>query len=160
MGRPMDALFSDRLRALKAALAAAAFVLLCRYAHQAISRNQADLERVPAYFDALRGREVPIITRQVTAADAGSLEIATGSGPLRVQGQTSPPAAPGDIVSGFGEVVGPRQIRPRLLRLHPGYAWKRALNYAVSTLTLGLFVLWTVRRFGLRFPRSLLRSRH
>ena len=156
----MDALFSDRWRALKAVLAAAVFIGLCRYTRQEVGRTQIDLERVPAYFDSVRGREVSIVARQVTAADAESVEISTNSGPLRIQGQTSPPAVAGDVVSGFGEIVGPRRIRPRVLRLHPGHAWKRPLNYAVSALTLALFVAWAVRRFQLRVPRALLRSRH
>lgn len=156
----MEILFSDRGRWLKAALAAAAFVALCRHTGRDIARTRVDLERVPAHFDTLRGRPVSIFTRRVVVADADGLEISTASGPMRLIGQSAPPARAGDIVSGDGEVVGPRRIRMTRLRAHPGYDWKRALNYAVSSLTLAAFVLWAVRRFALRFPRALLRSRH
>jgi hypothetical protein len=156
----MDALFSNRLRVVKVLLAAAAFAALCRQAGVEIGRAHPEIELMPAHFDALRGRTVIAVGRRVSASDAEAIEVATLAGPIRILGQTSPPARPGDVVSATGDVVGPREIRPTRLRLHPGFAWKRALNYAVSALTLAVFVLWALRRFGLRFPADLLRSRH
>ena len=153
-------MFSDRLRWLKAALAAAAFVALCRQAKIDTDRAEPSLQRMPTSFDTLRGRRIAASTRRVAAADPDWIEIHSEAGPIRILGQTSPAARPGDVVSTVGEIVGPREIRPDRLRLHPGYAWKRPLNYAVSLLVLVAFLAWAIRRFQLRLPLPLFRSRY
>ncbi len=153
-------MFSDRLRWLKALLAAAAFVALCRQSKTDADLAEPSVERMPTSFDTLRGRRIVAATRRVAAADPDWIEIHTSVGPIRLLGQSSPAARPGDVVSAVGTIVGPREIRPDRLRLHPGFAWKRPLNYTVSALVLALFLAWAVRRFQLRLPLPLFRSRH
>jgi len=138
-------MFSDRFWALKVALAAAAFAGLCRWSDVRL--------REPS----------PVVTlsaNRVTASDPDWVEVLTSDGPIRVLGQCSPAARPGDILSATGTVIGPRQIQAIRLRVHTGYAWKRPLNYAVSILTLILFVAWAAPLFRGRFHGVPLRSRH
>lgn len=135
-------MFSDRFRWIKAALALAAFAGLCVHADAEIARLEPPLETVS---DSLRGRTVTGASKRVVASAPDWIEVSTSSGPLRVRGQTSPGARPGDTVTFFGEVVGPREVRPDRLRLNPGHAWKRPLNYVVSILTL---LVWAAFAFG------------
>jgi hypothetical protein len=148
--------FSDRLRWAKAALAAAAFAGLCHWSERRALELDPPVEAFPLHPERFRGRDVGVSLKTVSASHPDWIEVSTGSGPLRVFGQTSPAARKGDVLSAVGPAVGPREIQARRLRLHEGYRWKRALNYAVSALTLVLFLVWAAprRRFD-----GLLRSR-
>ncbi|HEX7901404.1 MAG TPA: hypothetical protein VF950_26835 [Planctomycetota bacterium] len=151
-------MFSDRFWGLKAALAAAAFAALCRWSDVQVRQADPPVESVPLRSELLRGRVVHVSAKEVTASHPDWVEVLTAAGTIRLIGQTSPAAKPGDILSAVGTVAGPREIRADRLRLHPGYAWKRPLNYAVSFLALALFVAWAAPLFQLR--GFVLRSRH
>lgn len=140
-------MFSDRLRWVKGGAALALFAGLCLYADAEIARREPPLETLS---EALRGRTVNGASKQVVAAEPDWLDVATPSGPVRVLGQTSPAARPGDTVTFTGEVVGPREIRPARLRLNAGHAWKRPLNYIVSAATLLAWAALLLREFRRR----------
>ena len=153
-------MFSDRLWGALVVLAVAAFVALCRGSERLILEANPPVESVPLRADALRGRTVTFSAKTVTASHPDWVEVLTSTGTMRVLGQCSPAARPGDVLSATGTVTGPREIRADRLRVHAGYFWKRPLNYAVSILTLLLFVVWAAPLFRGRLRGVQLRSRH
>lgn len=152
-------MFSDRLWWLKAAVALAAFAALCRWSEVQVRDFDPPIESLPLRSDALLGRAVHVSAKTVLASHPEWVEVQTSSGPIRVLGQSSPAARVGDVLSATGTVAGPREIRAVRVRVHGGYAWKRPLNYAVSILTLVLFVLWAAPLFRGRLQAVRLRSR-
>ena len=152
-------MFSDRFWGIKVALAAAAFAALCQGSDRLLLED-SHVESRALRSDTLLGRPVHLSAKTVTASDPDGVEVLTSDGPIRVVGQSSPAARPGDVLSATGTVIGPRQVRATRLRVHTGYAWKRPLNYAVSILTLIVFAVWAAPLFRGRFHDLLLRSRH
>ena len=153
-------MFSDRFWWAKVALAVAAFVALCRWADVQIRQADPHVESLPLRTDALLGRVIHVSAKHVIASSPEWVEVLTAGGPIRVIGQTSPAARPGDVLSATGTAAGPRAVLATRLRVHAGYGWKRTLNYAVSILTLVLFLAWAAPLFRGRFRDLLLRSRH
>lgn len=149
--------FSDRLRWTQALLAVLAFAALCHWSERRALELDPPVELLPLQPERFAGRDVHLSLKTVSASHPDWIDVSTGSGTLRVLGQTSPAARKGDVLSAAGPATGPREIRARRLRLHEGYGWKRALNYAVSAITLVLFLVWAAppRRFD-----GLLRSRY
>ena len=153
-------MFSDRFWWLKAAVAVAAFAALCRGSAVQVAAADPPVEYLPLRSDDLLGRVVHVTAKTVLASDPAWVEVLTSSGRVRVLGQSSPAARVGDVLSAIGTVAGPREIRAERIRVHGGYGWKRPLNYAVSILTLLLFLLWAAPLFRGRFRDLRLRSRH
>ena len=152
-------MFSDRFWGVKVALAAVAFAALCRWSEDRL-QEASPVESMPLRGDSFLGHVVHLSAKRVTASDPDWVEVQTIDGPIRLVGQSSPAARPGDVLSATGTVLGPREIRAIRLRVHQGYAWKRPLNYAVSILTLILFAVWAAPLFRGRFHDVRLRSRH
>jgi len=150
-------MLSNRFWGLKVALAAAAFAALC---HWSDLRLRSTLPPVESWSDSHLGRTVHLSAQKVGASDPDWIEVLTSDGPIRILGQSTPAARPGDVLSAVGTVAGPRQVRAVRVRVHTGYAWKRPLNYAVSILTLIVFAVWAAPLFRGRFHDLLLRSRH
>ena len=150
-------MFSARFRGLKALAALLAFAGLAHAARRQVPEVDPPIEALPLRFDRLQGRPIHVAAKTVTASGPDWVEVKTASGPIRVLGQSSPPAKAGDVLSATGRAEGPRLVRGERLRTHPGFAWKRPLNYAVSVLTFGIFLLWAAR--FTRLPDHLLRSR-
>lgn len=152
-------MFSDRFRGARAFAALLAFASLCHLARRQVPAADPPLESLPLRFDAIQGRRVCVNAKTVLASGPEWVDVHTSSGPVRVLGQSSPAARKGDVLSAVGTAAGPRLVLGERLRTHPGFVWKRRLNYAVSVLTFGVFLLWA-RRFLLgRRGDGLLRSR-
>ena len=152
-------MFSDRFWWLKAAAAVAAFAALCRWSDVQVRKADPPVEFLPLRSDALLGRAVHLTAKTVLASHPEWVEVLTSAGRIRVLGQSSPAARVGDVLSATGTVAGPREIRAERVRVHGGYGWKRPLNYAVSILTLLLFLLWAAPLFRGRLHAVRLRSR-
>lgn len=154
----MRALFSDRLWVLKLALAAACFSWLCRQARSEISQVEPSEEAVPVRPDWI-GRRHLLSVCAVLAERPDGYEIETDAGPAllvvpRVEG-----VKPGDLVSAYATIEGPRRFRAPALQVNRGYVWKRALNYALSVAVI-LVLLWSWRdRLRLRLSEGLFRAR-
>jgi hypothetical protein len=153
-------MFSDRFWWAKVALAAAAFAGLCRWSEIQVLQADPPVESLPLRSDVLLGRVVHVNSKPVLASHPEWVEVLTAAGPIRVLGQSSPAARPGDVLSATGRVAGPREVRADRVRLHPGYDWKRKLNYAVSALTLIVFLVWAAPLFRGRLHDVLFRSRY
>ena len=154
----MRFLFSDRLWLLKAAAALGLLSLLCTKVHGAISDRFPPLERYALWHDSYRDRFVHLTGERVIASDGGGFEIKTKVGPMRLLTSTPPPV--GSFVSCNARAVGPRTFRVLQLDVHSGYAWKRPLNYAISVLTVIVF-LWLIRgRFRWQPEQGFFRSRY
>jgi len=152
-------MFSERFRGTRAFAALLAFAALGHLARLQVPQADPPIESLPLRFDTLQGRPIAVAAKSVIASGPDWVEVHTASGPIRVLGQSSPAARPGDVLSAVGTAAGPRLVAGERLRTHPGYRWKRPLNYAVSALTLAIFLLWARSFLRGRKLDGLLRSR-
>ncbi|MBI3855014.1 MAG: hypothetical protein HY293_04910 [Planctomycetes bacterium] len=151
-------MFSDRLWILKAAAALGLFALVCTVSHQKLSALHPEIERVALYSPDLRRLDIHLVGKKVRASDDQGFEIDTKVGPMRVLSAARPPV--GEHVSVVARAVGPRTLEAIALQVNAGYLWKRRLNYAISILTLVVYVALVSRRFRWRIAEGVFRSKY
>ena len=136
-------MFSDRLWILKLAAAVGLLAWLSHDARRALQEYHPDLERVVLHSGQLRDRLISVANRQVVSVDSTGGQILTEVGPMHLR--TAEKLVVGQTVTAIVRPVGPRRLEAIRLEVNEGFRWKRALNYAVSALTVVVY-LWLVRR--------------
>jgi hypothetical protein len=153
----MKHLWSDRLWILKPAAAILCFSWLGHRAAADFGRLYPSADRLAVDAERLEGKTVTLSARPVLGPAPDGFDVATYVGPMRVVAAERPPS--GARVSVLGRAAGTRRIEAVRVQVNEGWAWKRPLNYAVSTATLLVF-LWLIRgRFRSRLSEGLFRSR-
>lgn len=155
----LDLLFSDRAWVLKLLATLLLFAALCRGHREAMARLRPSEEVIHHPAPHELGGTVRRWGLPVRAVDAAGFQVELRSGPVGVSTPDAPALRPGDRVAFSARLVGPRALAAEEVAVIHGLAWKRALNYLVSTAVV-LFVLWRIRdRFRARPSDGLFRGR-
>ncbi len=153
----MRRIFSDRFRLLKMGSGAFVFVLLCQHARSQFGALHPDLSRVTVFGESLKGMTIHAQARLVVGHAPDGFDLETRAGPVRILSPERPRV--GEFVSFTGRVAGERRIEAAGVQVNEGWAWKRAVNYAVSVATVLVF-LWLIRgQFRTSLSEGLFRSR-
>lgn len=151
-------MFSDRGWILKFSAVLGLLALLCSTARRLNAFDSPELDRAAVFQQSDRHRPYHGWGMRVAAVEPAGFRIDSAAGPIHFVSDMRPPA--GEYVSFLARATGPRTLEVVRMQVCEGFAWKRALTYGVSILTLVGF-LWIVRpRFRWRIHEGVFRSRY
>jgi hypothetical protein len=151
-------MFSDRLWIVKLVAVLGLLSWLGHDARRAFLELSPDVERVALNPEGHQEQMIHLWAQRVKQVSPSGFEISTKVGPMWILTPAPPPV--GEHVSILAHPVLPRTLQAVALQVNHGYGWKRPLNYALSVLTV-LVYLWLVRRrFHWRIEQGLFRSRY
>jgi len=151
-------MFSDRGWLLKVAAVLGLLALLLSASRRRISTEFPRIEQMAFFNESLRERRVFLFGYKVRAIEASGFQIDSAVGPMHVL--STHPVAVGDYVTVVARPAGHRSIEALRLQINEGFAWKRALNYALSVFVLIGYVCLVRRRFRWRIQDGVLRGKY
>lgn len=154
-------LFSDRAWTLKLALTVVILSILCSRARREIPDVLPSVEDGILAYERTRGKPILTWATTVISVSGEGFEVDSKAGRFQVTPVVRQPLPlPGQLVTLGGRFVEPRRFEATTVRIEDGFGLKRGLNYALSSVTVLVFLFLVRRRFRIRLREGLFRSRY